>query len=44
VAPRNARTEKVTDDSDERILARVRAGETRRFQELVLRYQDAIYG
>jgi RNA polymerase sigma-70 factor (ECF subfamily) len=34
----------VTDDSDERILARVRAGETRRFQELVLRYQDAIYG
>jgi RNA polymerase sigma-70 factor (ECF subfamily) len=73
VAPRNARTEQVTDEkrqerrdekrqerrdekrqerrdemrserTDEEILARVRAGETRRFEELVLRYQDAIYG
>jgi RNA polymerase sigma-70 factor (ECF subfamily) len=43
VAPRNARIEQVTD-SDEQILARVRAGETRQFENLVRRYQDAVYG
>lgn len=75
MAPRDARMEKVTDEtrpersekrgdrsgearsqtypkssqarperSDDEILARVRAGETRHFETLVLRYQDVVYG
>jgi RNA polymerase sigma-70 factor, ECF subfamily len=43
VAPRNAGIEQVTDSDDE-ILALVRAGETRQFDKLVRRYQDAVYG
>ena len=38
--PRSAKNEKTEDDE---LVARVRAGETRHFAELVTRYQDPVY-
>jgi RNA polymerase sigma-70 factor (ECF subfamily) len=38
--PRSAKTEKVEDDE---LIARVRAGETRLFAELVARHEDPVY-
>jgi RNA polymerase sigma-70 factor, ECF subfamily len=37
-------SEKIEQWSDDELIARVRAGETRRFAELVRRYQDPVYG
>lgn len=41
MAPGSAKTEQM---NDEQLIARVRAGETRHFGELVHRHQDAVFG